>query len=179
MFTPKKPSATIDKAELYGELAVQLRELLGSESDLVANAANLTALIANSLPDLNWAGFYFLHGGELVVGPFQGLPTIARARINKGVCGAAVRHAETVLVEDLQAFPGAIISDSASRAELVIPLIEAGECMGVLDLLSPQLARFDAEDQEGLEALVELFLAHQRAMAPSAPSAGSRRRTAH
>ena len=174
---PKPPSDSIDKAELYGELAVQLRELLGKEPDLVANAANLAALIYHGLPEINWAGFYFLRDAELVVGPFQGIPTVARQRVNKGVCGAAVRHGETVLVDDLQTYQGAVISDPESRSELVVPLLESRECLGVLDLQSPQAARFDEEDKEGCEALVGVFLAHQRAFAAEPAAAAGRRRS--
>ena len=164
MPTPKKPAAILDKAELYGELAIQLRELLASEADLTANAANMAALIFQALPDLNWAGFYFLRGRELVLGPFQGLPAIARIAVGKGVCGNAVKRGESVLVEDVESFAGHIACDPASRSELAIPLIESGECLGVLDLESRVLGRFDEEDREGCEALVGLFLAHQRGL---------------
>lgn len=164
MSTPKKPAAIVDKAELYGELAIQLRELLASETDLNANAANMAALIFQALPDLNWAGFYFLRGKELVLGPFQGLPAVARIAVGKGVCGNAVKRGESVLVEDVATFVGHIASDPASRSELAIPLIESGECLGVLDLESRMLGRFDEDDREGCEALVGLFLAHQRAL---------------
>jgi L-methionine (R)-S-oxide reductase len=164
MSMPKKPTAIVDKAELYGELAIQLRELLATESDLTANAANMAALIFQALPDLNWAGFYFLRGKELILGPFQGRPAIARIGVGKGVCGGAVKRGETLLVEDIETFPGAIAGDPASRSELAIPLIESGECLGVLDLESRLVARFDEEDREGCEALVGLFLAHQRAL---------------
>ena len=160
MSTPKKPSAIIDKAELYGELAVKLRELLASEPDLVANAANLTALIYNALPDLNWAGFYFLRGEELVLGPFQGRPACVRIPIGKGVCGTAALQRRSVLVPDVEAFPGHIACDTASRSELVVPL-DAGETLlGVLDLDSPLPGRFDESDQEGCERLAGIVVRH-------------------
>ena len=164
MSTPKKPAAILDKAELYGELAIQLRELLGKETDLTANAANMAALIFQALPDLNWVGFYFLRGRQLVLGPFQGLPAVSRIAVGKGVCGTAVKRGESVLVEDVESFPGHIAGDPASRSELAIPLIESGECLGVFDLESRLVARFDEEDREGCEALVGLVLAHQRAL---------------
>jgi L-methionine (R)-S-oxide reductase len=176
MTTPKKPAAILDKAELYGELAIQLRELLATESDLTANAGNMAALIFQALPDLNWAGFYFLRGKELLLGPFQGLPAVARIAVGKGVCGNAVKRGESVLVENVENFPGHIAGDPASRSELAIPLIESGECLGVFDLESRLVGRFDEEDREGCEALVGLFLAHQRALtSPVAPPPRIRR----
>jgi GAF domain-containing protein len=165
MVTSKKPSASVDKPELYGDLAVQLRGLLADEVDLVANAANMTALLRHMLPELNWVGFYFLRGKELLLGPFQGLPAVLRIAIGKGVSGNAVRRGETMLVDDVNEFPGYIAGDPASRAELVVPLIDSGECLGVLVLDSPLVGRFDEEDKEGCEALVGLFLAHQRGLA--------------
>jgi L-methionine (R)-S-oxide reductase len=176
MSTPKKPIAILDKAELYGELAIQLRELLATEPDLTANAANMAALMFQALPDLNWAGFYLLRGKELVLGPFQGLPAVARIGVGKGICGTAVKRGESLLVEDVESFPGHIAGDPASRSELTIPLIESGECLGVLVLESRLVARFDEDDREGCEALVGLFLAHQRALtSPVIPPARLRR----
>ena len=176
MFTPKKPTAILDKAELYGELAIQLRELLATESDLTANAANMAALIFQALPDLNWAGFYFLRGKELVLGPFQGLPAVARIGVGKGICGNSVKRGESLLVEDVENFPGHVAGDPASRSQLAIPLIESGECLGVQILESRLIARFDEEDREGCEALVGLFLAHQRALTnPAIPPVRLRR----
>lgn len=148
------------KPEQYAQLAEQARGLLHGEKNLVANAANLSALLFNALPDLNWAGFYFFDGSELVVGPFQGLPACVRIKLDKGVCGAAAASRTTQLVPDVHAFPGHIACDSASNSEIVIPLVKAnGELLGVLDLDSPRLARFDADDQRGLEEIARIFLA--------------------
>jgi len=147
-----------DKAGLYRDLAAQLRSLIDGEPDLVANAANMAALIYHGLPDLNWAGFYFAQGGDLVLGPFQGQPACVRIPWGNGVCGAAASRGESVLVPDVHDFPGHIACDPVSRSELVVPLIEDGRVRGVLDLDSPRLARFDAEDQAGCEHLVAVFL---------------------
>jgi L-methionine (R)-S-oxide reductase len=154
------PSQAADKAGLYDELAQQLDGLLTGEEDFIANAANMAALLFHTLPDLNWAGFYLMKHGELVVGPFQGKPACVRIAIGKGVCGTAVARRESVLVEDVEAFPGHIACDSASRSELVVPLIRNGDVIGVLDLDAPIPARFDAVDQAGCEKLVGIFLAH-------------------
>jgi L-methionine (R)-S-oxide reductase len=148
------------KSDRYRTLNQQLAALLSGESDLVANAANTAALIYHGLPDLNWAGFYFRQGAELVLGPFQGKPACVRIPVGKGVCGTAAARAATVLVPDVQDFPGHIACDPNSRSELVVPLIAAGAVMGVLDLDSPLPARFDAIDQEGCERAVMLFLSH-------------------
>jgi GAF domain-containing protein len=142
----------------YGELARDLGALLQGEHDLVANAANTAALVYDALPDLNWAGFYLYKSGELVLGPFQGKPACVRIAIGKGVCGTAAARRETVLVEDVHAFPGHIACDSASNSELVIPLIRGSELLGVLDLDSPKHARFKAADARGLEALARVFV---------------------
>ena len=142
----------------YAELARDLRALLAGEQDLIANAANTAALIYDALPGLNWAGFYLYRSGELVLGPFQGKPACVRIALGKGVCGTAAARRETVLVEDVHAFPGHIACDSASNSEIVIPLIRGGELLGVLDLDSPDLRRFNAVDQRGLEALAAIFL---------------------
>jgi len=147
------------KAEIYDELARQTRGLLDGERDPIANAANLAALIWEIVPDLNWAGFYFVKGGELVLGPFQGKPACVRIAFGKGVCGIAAARRETVLVEDVHAFPGHIACDSASNSELVVPLIKGGTVHGVLDLDSPLLARFDADDRRAVERIVDIFLA--------------------
>jgi L-methionine (R)-S-oxide reductase len=144
--------------QAYAELARDLTALLSGERDLIANAANTSALIYGALPDLNWAGFYLYKSGELVLGPFQGKPACVRIAIGKGVCGTAAERRETVLVEDVHAFPGHIACDSASNSEIVIPLLRGGELLGVLDLDSPKLRRFGAVDQRGLEALVEIFI---------------------
>ena len=150
---------TGSKPEQYAQLLEQARALLHGERDRIANAANLSALVYNALPDLNWVGFYFFDGTELVVGPFQGLPACVRIPLDKGVCGAAARSGHTQRVEDVHAFPGHIACDSASRSELVVPLFEAGGALlGVFDLDSPLPARFDVEDQEGLEAIASAYL---------------------
>ena len=146
------------KPEQYRQLAEQARALLHGESDRIANAANLSALVYHALPQLNWVGFYFFDGTELVVGPFQGLPACVRIPLDKGVCGAAARTRGTQRIEDVHAFPGHIACDSASRSELVVPLVRDGALVGVFDLDSPVLARFDVEDQEGLEQIARLFL---------------------
>jgi GAF domain-containing protein len=156
MFAVEKVSGT--KAEIYEELVRQTRGLLHGERDLIANAANTAALIWQIVPDLNWAGFYFLKGGELVLGPFQGKPACVRIAMGKGVCGTAAARRETLLVEDVHAFPGHIACDSASNSELVVPLIKGGKVFGVLDLDSPNFARFDAEDRRVFEALVAAFV---------------------
>ncbi len=147
------------KPEQYAQLLEQARALLHGERDRIANAANLSALVYHALPGLNWVGFYFYDGHELVVGPFQGLPACVRIPLDKGVCGAAARTGETQRIEDVHAFPGHIACDSASNSELVVPLVGAnGELIGVFDLDSPRRARFDAEDQVGLEAIANAFL---------------------
>ena len=158
MFESSALSGT--KSEQYDQLLQQARALMHGEQDRIANAANLSALLFNSLPDLNWAGFYFFDGNELVVGPFQGLPACVRIPLNKGVCGAAASTRTTQRVEDVHAFPGHIACDSASNSEIVIPLVATnGTLLGVLDIDSPKHARFDADDQTGLEAIAAAFCA--------------------
>ena len=152
----------MEKPELYRDLARQLAALIAGEPDPIANAANMAALIYHGLPNLNWAGFYFRDGVELVLGPFQGKPACVRIPIGKGVCGTAAARGTTVLVPDVHDFPGHIACDPASRSELVIPLIENGDVLGVLDLDSPLPARFDELDRDGCEQLVALLLVHQR-----------------
>ena len=150
---------TGSKPEQYAQLLEQARALLHGEHDRIANAANLSALVYNALPDLNWVGFYFFDGTELVVGPFQGLPACVRIPLDKGVCGAAARSRQTQRIEDVHAFPGHIACDSASNAELVVPLVAAdGQLLGVFDLDSPLSARFSVEDQEGLEQIARAYL---------------------
>jgi GAF domain-containing protein len=150
---------TGSKPEQYAQLLEQARALLHGERDRIANAANLSALVYHALPDLNWVGFYFFDGSELVVGPFQGLPACVRIPLAKGVWCAAARSRRTQRVEDVYAFPGHIACDSASNSELVVPLASAdGGLLGVFDLDSPRLARFDADDQAGLEAIANAFL---------------------
>ena len=157
MFTATSLSG--GKPEQYAQLAEQARALLHGERDRIANAANLAALVFNGLPELNWAGFYFFDGTELVVGPFQGLPACVRIPLDKGVCGAAARSRQTQRIEDVHAFPGHIACDSASNSELVVPLVAAdGQLLGVFDLDSPLSARFSVEDQEGLEHIARAYL---------------------
>ncbi len=146
------------KAKLYSSLAAQLRSLLAGETDVIANAANFAALLYHSLPDLNWAGFYFLRGGELVLGPFQGQPACVRFAIGKGVCGTAAEQRQTIIVDNVHDFPGHIACDSASNSEIVVPLIKQERLLGVLDLDSPLFARFDNDDARGLNELAEIFV---------------------
>ena len=147
------------KPEQYAQLLEQARALLHGERDRIANAANLSALVYQALPDLNWVGFYFYDGNELVVGPFQGLPACVRIPLDKGVCGAAARTRQTQRIEDVHAFPGHIACDSASNSELVVPLVDAdGALLGVFDLDSPLPARFSVEDQQGLEAIARAYV---------------------
>ncbi|AZO81291.1 MULTISPECIES: GAF domain-containing protein [unclassified Bosea (in: a-proteobacteria)] len=157
MFQAATISAS-DKPGFYRELVQQLEGLLHGERDAIANAANLSALLYDAMPALNWAGFYLMRGGELVLGPFQGKPACVRIPIGRGVCGTAVARRESVLVEDVHAFPGHIACDAASRSELVVPLIRDGEVIGVIDLDSPEPGRFDADDQAGIEAIASLYL---------------------
>ena len=145
--------------EVHRDLLGQARALLHGERDFTANAANLAALIFHTLPDLNWAGFYWMKGGELVLGPFQGKPACVRIAIGKGVCGTAARDRKSIVVPDVDAFPGHIACDSASRSEVVIPVVAGGKVIGVLDLDSPLKGRFGDADARGLEALVEAFIA--------------------
>ncbi len=148
-----------DKAADYARLADELSALLAGEHDLIANAANTSALIFHALPDLNWAGFYFMRNGELVVGPFQGKPACVRIAVGKGVCGTAAQRRGTIVVPDVHTFPGHIACDEASRSEIVVPLIDGENLLGVLDIDSPRLARFDEADRLGLERLAGIFVA--------------------
>jgi GAF domain-containing protein len=148
-----------DQRRGYAELAQQLTGLLAGEKHRIANAANAAALIYGALSDVNWVGFYFLEAGELVVGPFQGKPACVRIAMGRGVCGTAAQSRRTVAVPDVHAFPGHIACDSASRSEIVVPLIRDGELLGVLDIDSPRLARFDDADREGLERLAAIYVA--------------------
>ena len=151
---------TGSKPEQYAQLLGQARALLDGERDRVANAANLSSLIYHGLPGLNWAGFYFFDGTELVVGPFQGLPACVRIALDKGVCGAAATTRLIQRVADVHEFPGHIACDAASRSEVVVPLVAAdGSLIGVFDIDSPELARFDEDDQRGLEAIALAFVA--------------------
>lgn len=146
------------KPEQYAQLAKQARTLLDGESDRIANAANLCALLYHALPELNWVGFYFFDGTELVVGPFQGLPACVRIPLNRGVCGAAARTGETQRVEDVHAIADHIACDSASRSELVVPLFHNDDLIGVFDLDSPVPGRFDVEDQTGVEEIARMYV---------------------
>ncbi len=149
---------TASKPRAYAELAAQARALLEGEHDLVANAANFAALVFHALPGINWAGFYLFDGDELVVGPFQGQPACIRIALGKGVCGLAAQSRETQVVADVNAHPNHIFCDSASRAEIVVPLLRAdGSLLGVWDVDSPQVGRFDEEDRTGMEALCQIF----------------------
>jgi len=156
MFAASHVSGT--KPEQYAQLLAQARALLAGESDRIANAANLSSLVYHALPRLNWVGFYFFDGTELVVGPFQGLPACVRIPLDKGVCGAAARTRRTQRIADVHAFEGHIACDSASRSELVVPLHADEALVGVFDLDSPEPDRFDADDQAGLEAIAECFM---------------------
>jgi GAF domain-containing protein len=150
-----------EKLRLYDELARQLAALIDGERDLVANCANMAALIYHGLPDLNWAGFYFARQKELVLGPFQGKPACIRIPWGEGVCGAAAARGSAIVVPDVHQFPGHIACDPESRSELVVPLVDEGRVLGVLDLDSPVAGRFDEHDRAGCERLVAIFLAHQ------------------
>jgi len=146
------------KSVLYDQLAVQLSNLLAGERDLMANAANFSSLLFHSLPDLNWAGFYFAKDGELVLGPFQGKPACMRITLGQGVCGTGAAKCETVIVPNVHEFPGHIACDTASNSEIVVPLMKGSKLIGVLDLDSPKVSRFDQADAAGLEQLVRILL---------------------
>jgi GAF domain-containing protein len=147
------------KSDLYKQLAAQLSALLAGERDLIANAANFSSLLFHSLPDLNWAGFYFAKDEELVLGPFQGQPACVRIKIGQGVCGAAAAKCETVIVPNVHEFPGHIACDSASNSEIVVPLLKDSKLIGVLDLDSPLIGRFDEADADGLKGLTRILVA--------------------
>ena len=152
-------SLTGSKPDQYAQLLDQARGLVHGERDRIANAANLSALVFNALPSLNWVGFYLFDGTELVVGPFQGLPACIRIPLDRGVCGAAARTRTTQRIDDVHAFPGHIACDAASRSELVVPLVDAhGGLIGVFDLDSPDPGRFDADDQAGIEAIARVYV---------------------
>ena len=153
-----------DKTALYRLLNQQAQALIDGETDLIANMANLSALLFNQLPDLNWAGFYIMRAGELVLGPFQGQVACVRIAVGKGVCGTAVATGQVQLVKDVHEFPGHIACDAASNSEIVLPLRHNGDIIAVLDIDSPSLSRFDADDQAGLEQLIALFEQHLAAV---------------
>jgi GAF domain-containing protein len=151
-----------DKRTGYEQLAMELQGLLEGETDPIANAANTAALIFDALPEVSWAGFYFLRGGELVVGPFQGKPACVRIALERGVCGTAAARRATIIVPDVNAFPGHIACDAASQSEVVVPLIAADRLVGVLDLDSARLGRFDEADARGVEQLAAIFVRASR-----------------
>ena len=156
--------ATTTKEKLYASLVVQLLSLLKGENDFIANAANFSALLFNSLPHVNWAGFYFLQGEELVLGPFQGNPACVRIPLGAGVCGVAAQQCETIIVPNVHEFPGHIACDVASNSEIVVPLFDGERLLGVLDLDSQMIGRFDDQDAEGLNELVTVFVAHEEGL---------------
>ncbi len=159
MFDIQTADASLSKTEMYRLLTEQLKGLLEGERNLIANAANMSALVYQQVPDLNWCGFYLFDGTELVLGPFQGKVACVRIALNRGVCGAAASSRETQLVKDVHSFPGHIACDAASQSEIVVPLVKNGQLVGVWDVDSPKLARFDEEDKVGMQALCEVFLA--------------------
>jgi len=146
------------KPELYASLAQSLEALIGDEPDALANLANAAALIWEALPGINWAGFYLLRGSELVLGPFQGRPACVRIAMGKGVCGTAAAKRETLVVPDVNAFPGHIACDAASRSEIVVPLVANGKLAGVLDVDAPKENRFDEEDRSGLQSVARILI---------------------
>ena len=154
-----KSDPTLSKSAAYRELNLQLAGLFAGENNGLANAANMSALLYQMLPDVNWLGFYFMHGRELVLGPFQGKVACVRIAMGRGVCGNAAERREILVVPDVHDFPGHIACDADSRSEIVVPLIQRGRLLGVLDVDSPILARFDEEDREGLRAAADLLLA--------------------
>jgi len=149
------------KAVFYRQICEQLDELLGTETNFVANAANTAALLFQLLPDVNWVGFYLAQNKELILGPFQGKPACVRIPFGKGVCGRAAAEGSTIVVPDVESFPGHIACDAASRSEIVVPLINWGKVVGVLDIDSASPNRFDEDDREGLESIAAVFLAAQ------------------
>ncbi|MFI5536775.1 GAF domain-containing protein [Nocardia sp. NPDC051900] len=150
---------TGDRTEQYRQLVAQAEALVAGETDRIANAANLAALVFHALPDVNWVGFYFYDGRELVVGPFQGKPACVRIALGKGVCGTAAQTRTTQLVPDVHAFEGHIACDADTRSEIVVPLVRDDALIGVFDLDSPRPERFDDIDRAGLEVVAEIFLA--------------------
>jgi L-methionine (R)-S-oxide reductase len=145
-------------ASALEDLAAQARALLEGERDATANAANVSSLVFHALPDLNWAGFYWMKGGELVLGPFQGKPACVRIALGKGVCGTSAQQKRTVVVADVHAFPGHIACDSASNSEVVVPVMKGGQVIGVLDVDSPKLSRFGDAEARALEEVARIFV---------------------
>jgi L-methionine (R)-S-oxide reductase len=157
-----KSDPSLSKTAIYREVGVQLSGLFSGERNGLANAANMCAVLYQMLPDVNWVGFYFLQGGELVLGPFQGKVACVRIPLGRGVCGTAAARREILVVPDVNEFPGHIACDAASRSEIVVPLVQAGKLLGVLDLDSPNLSRFDHEDRDGLQAAANQLLQSSR-----------------
>jgi GAF domain-containing protein len=153
-----KSDPSLSKAATYREISVQLAGLFSGERNGLANAANMCALLYQMLPDVNWVGFYFKQGGELVLGPFQGKVACVRIALGRGVCGTAAERREILVVPDVNEFPGHIACDAASRSEIVLPLVQDGRLLGVLDVDSPKPSRFDREDRDGLSAAANLLL---------------------
>ena len=158
MFT--KTDYAGNNVEQYAMLGKQLNALLEGEKNQIANLSNASALLNQFLDRINWVGFYLMENGELVLGPFQGLPACVRIPVGRGVCGTTVAKKETMVVADVHAFPGHIACDAASQSEIVIPLIKNGEVIGVLDIDSPEKNRFSSEDQAGLENIVQILMKH-------------------
>jgi L-methionine (R)-S-oxide reductase len=158
MFHLNSESLPQAKTELYEQLATDVKSLLDQETDWIANTANVSALLYHALPEVNWAGFYFMRNGELVVGPFQGKPACVRIAVGRGVCGTAAQKRQAIIVRNVHEFPGHIACDSASNSEIVIPLIIHDVLIGVLDIDSPVESRFDDEDRGGLERVLQIFL---------------------
>jgi L-methionine (R)-S-oxide reductase len=158
MFSKLNYTGTI--TEQYQLVSKQLDALLDGEKDMIANLSNASALLNQFLDQINWVGFYLMKDGELVLGPFQGLPACVRIPVGRGVCGSAVEQQRTLVVDDVHAFPGHIACDAASKSEIVIPLIKNNEVIGVLDIDSPIVSRFTAEEQTGLELFVHTLLRH-------------------
>lgn len=161
MKTTTHADTATSKSALYRRLCAELQELLGDEQNFIANAANTSALLFHSLPDVNWAGFYLAEGKELVLGPFQGKPACVRIPFGKGVCGTAAEKRETLVVPDVNRFSGHIACDPASRSEIAVPLLNWGKLLGVLDLDSTKFERFDEDDRDGLESIASIFVASQ------------------
>lgn len=157
----KRVESVSSKYVLYQQICEQLQALLGEEQDFIANAANTSALLLQLIPDVNWVGFYTAEGKELVLGPFQGKPACSRIPFGKGVCGTAAEQRKTIVVPDVSRFPGHIVCDVASQSEIVVPLLNWGKLLGVLDIDSASISRFDEDDKDGVESIVAVFLASQ------------------
>jgi GAF domain-containing protein len=165
-FAFNSPDRSVSKPELYHHLLEMVQALCADERDLIANTANCAAILYQTLPDLNWAGFYFLKGQDLVLGPFQGKPACVRIAPGRGVCGAAAAKRQTIIVPDVNQFPGHIACDSASQSEIVVPLIKNDALHGVLDLDSPRLNRFDETDATGLKTIVAALITASDPLSP-------------